>query len=122
LLVEEHPDLTTYPILSECMASTIQQRGDVHIESKNKKSKSTKRMERDKTLFCLPDSPDIFIQCSTALTPIQTPCFDLKTQMTPFLSHVIVCLVNDSLQNAKEKFEVKDLVRCWWKQTIVCHH
>jgi hypothetical protein len=47
---------------------------------------------------------------------------DLKTQMTPFLSHVIVFLVNDSLQNAKEKFEVKDLVKCWWKQTIVCHH
>jgi hypothetical protein len=72
-------------------------------------------MERGKTLFCLPDSPDIFVQCSTALTPNQTPCFDLKTQMTPFLSHVIVFLVNNSLQNAKEKFEVKDLVRCLWK-------
>jgi hypothetical protein len=42
----------------------------------------------------------------------QTPCFDHKT-LDAIPSHpiVIVFLVNNSLQNAKEKFEVKDFER-----------
>jgi hypothetical protein len=36
LPIEEHPDLTTYPILSEYMALTIQQRGEIYVNKKNK--------------------------------------------------------------------------------------
>lgn len=60
LLIEERPDLTIYPDLSEYMVSEIWQRGDVC--KKEPTDPTDKRMRGDRQLFMPSLLPDIFVQ------------------------------------------------------------